>query len=652
MFVFLRGRRGKSLALLCLIAPLFLMTPLRAQPRVRVAVFQSPPLMGYTTPDRPDGIFAEIIASVAGVEGWSIEYVPGTFAEGLARLERGDVDLMPSVALTSSRERIYAFNDEPVLNTWGQVYTRPNSEVRTILDLSGKRVAVLQDGVQQQYFDEIAIGFGVQATLQPWPDYASAFRAVAQGRADAVLANPFSGAEQAKAAGLHDTAIMFRPYALHFAASKAAPQLLQAIDRRMLGLKSDPTSAYFPSLERLMRVEPTNALPPWFEWAAGAAGVLAAMGAAWVFTLRRAAKRLRVSERLQRQFSERLAHVFDHSLDAIWVLDDGFRFVRASRASERLLGFPPREMLGRSMLELIPPKDRIAATGALRRIRGGVSKHSLQTRAVRKDGSLACLMLSAVWTDGRQEMYCIARDDTERREMISRLETRSSELQLANEELLTFSQTVSHDLRSPVAAISGFVAKVLEDAGSTLSERHLSLLQRSVAAARRMDQIIDDLLRLARISDQEIHRRPCDLGQMAVETAESLRHAGPAEGVQFTTHPDMQACADPQLMRTALENLIGNAWKFTSRTQNPSIVVGREELNGEDVFFVRDNGAGFDMQFACKMFLPFQRLHKEGEFEGSGIGLSIVHKVITRHGGRIWAESSPDQGAVFRFTLS
>lgn len=166
-----------------------------------------------------------------------------------------------------------------------------------------------------------------------------------------------------------------------------------------------------------------------------------------------------------------------------------------------------------------------------------------------------------------------------------------------------------------------------------------------------MSQIIEDLLRLARTSELECHRARCDITALAQEVTSALRTAHPGQHVGVTIAPEMLAAADSQLLRIVLENLIGNAWKFSAGSATPVIEIGEEASHEGRVFFVRDNGAGFDMAYADKLFQPFQRLHKLAEYPGSGIGLSIVARIIGRHGGRIWAEGTPGQGAVFRFTL-
>jgi signal transduction histidine kinase/DNA-binding response OmpR family regulator len=234
----------------------------------------------------------------------------------------------------------------------------------------------------------------------------------------------------------------------------------------------------------------------------------------------------------------------------------------------------------------------------------------------------------------------------------NRIRARTLDLMNTNEEMRTFSYSVSHDLRAPLGAISGFTGRVLQKYQfRTLDEIGVSLLTRVLAAAERMGQLTDDFLSLARVSQHEVRCSRVSLSDLSLQVIDALREVDRMREVLVTIQPAMVVDADPGLMRIMLENLIGNAWKFTSRTERASIQVGFDSDDGETSFCVRDNGAGFDMEFAGKLFVPFQRLHSAGEFEGSGIGLSIVRRIVTKHGGRIWAEAAPGQGAVFRFTL-
>ena len=228
---------------------------------------------------------------------------------------------------------------------------------------------------------------------------------------------------------------------------------------------------------------------------------------------------------------------------------------------------------------------------------------------------------------------------------------RTAELEAANRELEAFSYSVSHDLRAPLRAIDGFAQALAEDAGPQLDERGRSHLERMRAAAVKMADLIDNLLNLARIARLPLERKPVDLGDLTRKIAADLRRAAPERTAKFVIPDDLIADADPVLAEMVLRNLLGNAWKFTSRHPAARIEVGTARGSGERIFFVRDDGVGFDMTYADKLFAPFQRLHSEREFPGSGIGLAIVQRIVRRHGGRVWFEAEVDGGATCWFTL-
>ena len=236
-------------------------------------------------------------------------------------------------------------------------------------------------------------------------------------------------------------------------------------------------------------------------------------------------------------------------------------------------------------------------------------------------------------------------------ELEQRVAARTADLESTNRELEAFSYSVSHDLRAPLRAIDGFSKALLEDCGERLGEVGAGHLERVRRAARHMDLLIDDLLDLARISRTEMRRERVDLGAMGREIVASLTQAQPDRKVEFVVTGDPAVEGDPPLLRVVLDNLLRNAWKFTSKHPTARIELGQRGDNGRAVIFVGDDGAGFDMAHASVLFAPFQRLHRQSEFEGTGVGLATVKRIIQRHGGRLWAESAVESGARFYFTV-
>lgn len=232
-----------------------------------------------------------------------------------------------------------------------------------------------------------------------------------------------------------------------------------------------------------------------------------------------------------------------------------------------------------------------------------------------------------------------------------RVHQRTADLEAMNLELESFSYSVSHDLRAPLRHLEGFSAALLEDYADRLDESGRHCLERINGASRRLSRMIDAMLELSRLSRSDLQRERIDLGAMARDILDELRGAEPERRVAVHIDDAMEAEGDARLVRVVMENLVGNAWKY-SRTQEDALIkIGTRREEGGTVHYVRDNGVGFDMAYADRLFAPFQRLHREEEFEGTGVGLATVQRIIHRHGGRVWVEAAPGQGATFFFTL-
>ncbi|MDT4859836.1 Phytochrome-like protein cph1 [compost metagenome] len=229
---------------------------------------------------------------------------------------------------------------------------------------------------------------------------------------------------------------------------------------------------------------------------------------------------------------------------------------------------------------------------------------------------------------------------------------RTTELKQCLKELEAFSYSVAHDLRSPVRVIVGFSQELIREHASELGADSLDLVNRIVTAGQRMGALIDALLHMSRLNQLPMQLRVVNVSEIASEIAAQLMEATPERVAQVRIAPNLEAMADPTLVRSLLDNLLRNAWKFSARKEITRIDVGSKTLDGETIYFVRDNGCGFDMASADRLFGPFQRLHREDEYAGTGIGLTIVQRIVMRHGGRVWAVAAPNQGATFYFTLS
>lgn len=233
----------------------------------------------------------------------------------------------------------------------------------------------------------------------------------------------------------------------------------------------------------------------------------------------------------------------------------------------------------------------------------------------------------------------------------NRLIQANTETEAAYNELETFSYSVAHDLRAPLRSIDGFSQAILEDCVGQFDEMGKEYFNYIRNSAQQMAQLIDDLLKLSNISNHEITKQPLDLSHIFRNAAQKTQHDNPEPTVKLIAPPELKAFGDYQLVNIMMDNLVGNAFKFSAKSEFPCIEIGSQTLNGKETYFLRDNGCGFDMEYADKLFGVFQRLHSNTEYEGTGIGLATVHRIMKRHGGKIWAEGKVGEGATFYFIL-
>jgi PAS domain S-box-containing protein len=379
-------------------------------------------------------------------------------------------------------------------------------------------------------------------------------------------------------------------------------------------------------------------------------------------------ERKRAETVLQQKLEElsRMATVVSDSNDAVIMHDFDGKILAWNRGAQETYGYTEAEALGRNVREIVATADREAALTLIQNIKQGKLVRSFELRRLAKDGRVLDVWLtSTLLRDEKGQPVAIAtteRDITERKrteEEIRELNTglerrvieRTTQLEAANKELEAFSYSVSHDLRAPLRSIDGFSQVLLEDYMDKLDAAGQDALKRVRAAAQRMAQLIDDMLKLSRVTRSEMHLETVDLSAMAHAVLDELQRTQPERQVNCVIVEGIVAKGDTQLLRAVLENLLGNAWKFTGKHGCARIEFGKTQREGETIYFVRDNGAGFDMAFVNKLFGVFQRLHTVEEFPGTGIGLATVQRVIHRHGGRVWAEGALAQGATFYFTL-
>jgi PAS domain S-box-containing protein len=363
---------------------------------------------------------------------------------------------------------------------------------------------------------------------------------------------------------------------------------------------------------------------------------------------------------------DQLMALIDHTSAVIYMRDADGRYLLVNHEYERLFRLRREDIVGLTDHDLFPgPIADTFRENDLAAIARG-EPVQVEEEAPGDDGMHTYVTVKFPLTDadGRSYAVCgISTDITERKraeeevrrlndELEMRVRQRTAELEASTRELDAFAYSVSHDLRAPLRSLEGFSQVLLEDFAGDLDEEAQAYLRRIQANVERMAQMIDDLLHLSRATRTQLRREHTDLSALARDVAGELATTHPQRTAEFRIADGLVAQGDSHLIRLVLQNLLGNAFKFTEHEPHAVIELGMARQQGVEVFTVRDNGAGFDMRYAHKMFDPFQRLHSGSEFEGTGIGLAIVHRIVIRHGGQILAEGTPGEGAAFRFSLT
>ena len=445
------------------------------------------------------------------------------------------------------------------------------------------------------------------------------------------------------------------------AASEVLEQLTERLEDR--GAAVDLLASFFPGIHDVVERD-LGLREPEMQVSVSASPLVGRLGSltGTVLTLKDITERKRLERELL-EYKEHLEQMVGERTEELRVSVETYRtlvahaqvgiaihqngtVVFANEQMLRLSGYSMEELIGMPISRVIDPEQaELIMKRAKDRVDGRSVPESYEMRFVTKDGSIKPTTLSNALIDyqGKPATHVTIFDITD-----SKLRR---ELEMANRELEMFAYSVSHDLRAPLRSIDGFGQALIEDAGEQLSPDAREDIARIRGATQRMASLIDAILRLSRLGRTEMKREQLDLSAMAEEIGSDLRAAESDRNVEFSVAPGLVGLADRTLLRAVLENLLGNAWKFTRRHQNAHIEFGMVERDGKQTYFVRDDGAGFDMKYVDKLFTPFQRLHADADFPGTGIGLATVQRIIRRHGGDIWVESAVEQGTTFFFTL-
>jgi PAS domain S-box-containing protein len=661
--------------ILHLIFSYFLAPPAQADNRiVTVGVYENLPKVFTSKAGIPAGIFIDIIEYIATKEGWSLHYLSGTWEEGLDRLAKGEIDLMPDVAYTADRERVYSFHKVPVLSSWSQVYARKNSGIRSIMDLEGKRIVILQGSVQQEAFMRLSEGFGLKTTLIPISDYKKSFEMVAKNEADAAISNNFFGLMHTKEFGLEDTAVVFSPTKLLFAAPKRAPAvILDAIDRHLSDLKENPGSVYYVSLKRWTSENVTFKLPVWVQIIGlAASGILIVSLIGSTILKRQVNLRTRelrqINAEMEQRITERTAElaainreqhtIFESAGVGIVVLRDR-KIVRSNRKMEEIAGYAPGELIGKSTRIWYPDQETYESRGkeVYAQIARGETHYSTHCM-VRKDGSRYWARLSLRAFDQSAPHHGavgIIEDITAEREAADKLQKAMEAAQAADRIKSAFLATISHELRTPLNSIIGFTGIMLQGLTGPLNpeqQKQMSMVQNS---SRHLLSLINDVLDISKIEAGQLTLSSAsfDLGASIEKMVKLVSPLAEKKGITLQCDlPDIPAMitTDQRRLEQVILNLLSNAVKFTEKGR---VGISCRSENDHFLLSVSDTGIGMAQEDIPDLFQPFHQIDTglARKSEGTGLGLSICKKILDLMGGSIEVESRLGQGSTFTIHL-
>ncbi len=627
----------------------------------------------------PDGFSVEIARAATQAMDLALDIRVDTWASAMRELENGGIDLLPMMAFSPERALLFDFST-PHTIAYDAIFQRKDSaKIHSLKETAGKTLIVMNKDIAHQYL--VSSGLSAQCKLVVVDSLPEALRQLSQGKADAAIMPKLVGLMTLKGLALPEIGLAppiidnyTRPFS--FAVKKNNQALLERLNQGLNIIKSNGQyetiyKKWFANLE-----DPQLPLKTALKFGSIAVFVLF-LFMVWNLILNRRVKlktaslrdeieKRMVSEASLRQ-SEREWRLLAESMPQIvWITQGDGKNIYFNRQWVDYTGLSLEESLGDGWNEPFHPDDKQRAWEAWQSATKNRGTYALECRLRRFDGCYAWWLIRGVpvlddkgeivkWFGTCTDIEEMKQADAEIRQLNASLERKVSErtgqLESANREMEAFAYSVSHDLRAPLRSIDGFSLALLEDYGDRLDGNGKDYLSRVRAAAGRMGQLIDDMLKLARVTKGEMTMEPVNLSALALSAVDSLRRMEPDRAVDVSVAEGLSAKGDPSLLKVVLDNLLGNAWKFTGSHPSAHIEFGFAEIKGERAYFVRDDGAGFDMNYADKLFITFQRLHSEKEFKGTGIGLTLVQRIIRRHGGRIWAEGAVERGATFYFTL-
>lgn len=630
---------------------------------LRVGVYQNEPKIYWDPAHGPRGFYPDIIEPISKSFGWRISYVPCAWSDCLDMLEAGKIDVMPDVAYSQERARRFQFGHEAVLHSWSYIYSRHETVLSALEDLDGRRVAVLQDGIQHRRLVELAEQRSWTVKLVPSPSLDGVFEQVQRGEVDYAIVNRFFGElhENRTEGRLGRSQVLFRPAPLYFAyTNTVTDDVIERIDSYLADLKSYAHSPYYKAYQRWLEQPNRPALPDWALWSlAVLAAVLGGSFLANAYLKRRIAQ-----ARTSLAASQQRFHDFaKSSTDWFWEMDEQLRFSFFSERFERVTGVPPANLLGKTREETgIPGVDPASWQNHLGDLKARRAFRDFVHPRVRPDGVTVYLAISGVPVfdeTGRFLGYRgSGRDITRQKQSEAALAAALNEAASANRAKSEFLATMSHDLRTPLNAILGFSDLMRQQILGPLGvAKYRDYAEDIHASAGHLLDLVNDLLDLSRIEtgNLKLDREPLQLFEIVSATARTLdsiaQNAGVTISVQ-TREPERLCSADRRAIEQITLNLLSNSIRHTAKGGSIQVTLEATPAGGAKLMFA-DDGCGIEPDALPKLFEPYECANplRARPYHGHGLGLPICKRLVEAHGGTITLDSTLGVGTVITIAL-
>ncbi len=643
---------------------------------VRVGIYENNPKIFRDGHGNAAGFWPDIVNYIANRAGWQIEWVHGTWTEGLNRLAENEIDIMPDVAYTTERDEIFDFSQETVYVSWSMVYASEGLKIESILDLAGKSIAVMQGSINYmgpEGIKTLVEAFNINCTFLELDSYEKVFEAVSQKQADAGVVSKDFAHNNAANYNVVETPVIFQPAHLYFAFptdSSIKTYLISVIDSIMIQLKADGDSIYYQSLEKWFGANPIEkpVIPTWLMWLLIGIGVLLVLvvgGALLLRTeVRRRTKELaqdiarrKKFEKALRESEEKLGLILETIPLGLVVTDTRGKIIQVNKAIINLSRFSKNEFIGKNYLNFVQKEDRNRMEKNRNEATAGGGNDGREYTLKRRNGSKYPTKITWAPIKGATGniigVLALIEDITERRQAEEEhkkvIEYR--ELDRMKTSMLS---TVSHELRTPLAGIKGYTTLLLDYYNKLKRTQKWETLEAIDSSTDRLTDLIDHLLDMSRL-DSGLFRlnlkpiKPYDV--LAATIKEAKLRAPQYRFIAKINRHLPQIIADPQRLRQVIDNLLDNAVKYSK--EGTAITLKTEVRPEEILISVSDQGMGIPAAEISKIFDRFYRIEERMEKDpgGLGLGLSLCKALVEAHGGKIWVESEIGKGSTFYFTI-